>query len=533
LLEGTDSMGSPDPIPAADLPAFEPSTISAEDLHRQASFARAFENSWRLRLAFILLAFRESRLHHHLGSSSVEAYAEKHFRLDHRSTREMVRVAEALKELPRLREAYLMGQLDWSLVVELIRVAAPETEEEWLAFAEKKPVRAIKLEIENALEKKRKRPRKNGYSLPDATVFLRFKLRRSQSEIVLRGMQKVSEEIARSLNGVKPPPEETLVFMSRYFMETDPAGSPGARVDRDDPLSTILYHLCPPCREKRGKAHLITRDGPVEVPVEEVERVEANARKVVISPEEEDPERRAGDAGPNGNGSGNGNGNGDGNGHGEPRKIDPPNTAALLRKLRLRDGGTCQNPFCRRTVALQGAHLERRSEGGPTTLANEVLLCVWCHALEDQKLLEIRGNPLTSLEFITPADTLNVGLREELRSLASAPLVTVPVNGGPVNGGPVNGTPGSGTPANGGGPGPRAGAEEGWGSDEGLARLAGGLEQLGHRRRESREAVRQAREALLAKGAALGAQSILRMALQILHPNRSAGTEPGPPPCPG
>jgi hypothetical protein len=47
-------------------------------------------------------------------------------------------VAEALEELPVTQEALEQGELCWSAVRELTRVATPETEAEWLAVTRRR-----------------------------------------------------------------------------------------------------------------------------------------------------------------------------------------------------------------------------------------------------------------------------------------------------------------------------------------------------------------------------------------------------------
>jgi hypothetical protein len=182
----------------SDLASLEPSTISHEEMHRLTRLAAAAANGWRLREAFLLLALQESAFYRVIGCSSVEQYAERHYRLSHRETSEMVRVAKALKDLPNLREAFAAGFLSWGVVRELTRVATAETEAEWLAFAEKKTVRQIRIEVEEALAKKRTRPRKDGRSLPNTTVNVTYKFLRSEHEVILKASEKVSPEIERS-----------------------------------------------------------------------------------------------------------------------------------------------------------------------------------------------------------------------------------------------------------------------------------------------------------------------------------------------
>ena len=340
-----------------------------------------------------------------------------------------------------------------------------------------------------------------------------FKLRRAQYEVVKEGMARVSQEMQLRLGGQKPRPEETLVFMSKRFLETDPEGKFPGREEKDNSIFTILYHVCPPCRQEgRSSATMITSDGPVEVPIEEVERVEAEAHQETIRPEDEVQPP------PDGNGSGN-----------SPR-IDRPNSPAFLRRLKLRAGARCENPFCRRRVALQGDHLLERSKGGPTALWNEALLCVWCHGLRTQGLLEIRRNPLAGeLEFIRHADKMEAGLKAELRELAKAPVVVVAAPP-PASPNGTNGA-GGGTASNGSNGSSAANPpplRTGYATDEGLESIAGGLVGLGYKKRESKESRFKAREQLERQRERLTGENLLKTALQILHPRRSVlNEEPG------
>ena len=54
------------------------------------------------------------------------------FGLGVRDTRERVRVDRALRELPRVEAAFVNGEVSYSRVRELTRVAEPSTETEWL-----------------------------------------------------------------------------------------------------------------------------------------------------------------------------------------------------------------------------------------------------------------------------------------------------------------------------------------------------------------------------------------------------------------
>src|SRR2546425_7843794 len=68
------------------------------------------------------------------GSSSCAAWLTWRVGLDPGAARERVRVARALGTLPRLAHALAHGELSYSKVRALTRVAAPETEERLLAI---------------------------------------------------------------------------------------------------------------------------------------------------------------------------------------------------------------------------------------------------------------------------------------------------------------------------------------------------------------------------------------------------------------
>jgi hypothetical protein len=105
-------------------------------LARLRAAADAEEGRWLLR------ALR-SAAHLHMGFGSFAEYVERLFGHAPRSTQEKLRVAEALEALPALAHALETGQLNWSAVRELTRVAVPETEDAWLQLARGKTVRQL------------------------------------------------------------------------------------------------------------------------------------------------------------------------------------------------------------------------------------------------------------------------------------------------------------------------------------------------------------------------------------------------------
>jgi hypothetical protein len=97
-----------------------------------------------------LLAGLRAVAHVHLGFASFNEYVERLFGYSPRWTQEKLRVAMALEELPWMAGALERGELSWSAVRELTRVAVPETERDWLAFASGKSVRQLEQVVAGA-----------------------------------------------------------------------------------------------------------------------------------------------------------------------------------------------------------------------------------------------------------------------------------------------------------------------------------------------------------------------------------------------
>jgi len=67
---------------------------------------------------------------------SFTEYAERELGYEPWVTKEKVRVAKALEKLPHLRELLRTGHRAWSVVREIVRVAKPHNEDEWIEATE-------------------------------------------------------------------------------------------------------------------------------------------------------------------------------------------------------------------------------------------------------------------------------------------------------------------------------------------------------------------------------------------------------------
>ena len=85
----------------------------------------------------------------------------------------------------------------------------------------------------------------------------------------------------------------------------------------------------------------------------------------------------------------------------------------LRRQLYHRDGG-CRFPGCGRTRWVHGHHIDHWAEGGPTDLANLVVLCGFHHRFLHEHRWKITGRPDQTLQFRKPDGKLYPPVRPEL-----------------------------------------------------------------------------------------------------------------------
>ena len=389
----TVTLERSEPMPEQSAERKSPLADSARRLHRTALQAFRLGNRGRFGLGQCLRALQESRQYLELGAPSIEAYSKAHFRMARSATYEAIRVAKALDELRSIREAFLSGALDWSSVRELTRIAKPDTEAEWVKFAREHTTAEVAAEVRDAEANHRRRPRNRDGGLPNLDRNLVVRLRASEHERMMRGLERIAPAVSERLGGAPVDTKQVLLFLAEWLLETEPAELLAQRRPRVDPSSAVIYRRCSGCR--RGDIH--TQQGWVQVQSEELDRVEQRAWV--------EPTATTGAP--------------------APRTIDSPTTPALRRKVLLRDGGRCANPSCSHR-ADHAHHIVFRSRGGQTTLENEIAVCATCHALIHAGLLHVRGTGGESLEWRLPASAVDAfgSLQKEAQA---APLPEIRV----------------------------------------------------------------------------------------------------------
>ena len=134
---------------------------------RLASLARE-DGALRLRLGQLLEVLGRGAVFD-LGFSSLGAYGVERCERSVRWVEGARGLARRVEALPELRRAMAIGSVSWAMGEVLSRVATPADEEHWLALAESRTVRQVRMAADEAL------------SAAQATVTVRTKARAARS----------------------------------------------------------------------------------------------------------------------------------------------------------------------------------------------------------------------------------------------------------------------------------------------------------------------------------------------------------------
>ena len=94
-------------------------------------------------LSFYLLEIERRGLFRQKGFSSTGDYAFRVAGISTRKTQYLVSIARYLEKLPKVSAAFEAGEITWTKVREICRVATPETEDEWIMRAKRLTNRAL------------------------------------------------------------------------------------------------------------------------------------------------------------------------------------------------------------------------------------------------------------------------------------------------------------------------------------------------------------------------------------------------------
>jgi len=291
------------------------------------------------------------------GYGSLREYVARVVGLGGRQTEERLRVGRALAQLPQLDGALASGELCWSAVRELTRVAEPQTEQAWRDWAGGKTTRQVEAAV--AARRPGDKPDDRG-DMSRVKHRLRFEVR-AETMAMFRDLQaRVRADLGGDVD------DDLLLFeIARRAL--------GGPDDEGRASYQVAVSRCDACKQVSIEA-----DGEhmaVDEAVAEMTACDAQQLGIV-----DDDGPHVGARGPHGNthctAALDGPRVGD-RSRGKPARRRATQTVppATRRKVMRRDHGRCQVEGCANTRFLDLHHLRPRSEGGDHDPDGLTVLC--------------------------------------------------------------------------------------------------------------------------------------------------------------
>jgi hypothetical protein len=280
-----------------------------------------------------------------------------------REAREYVRVADALNELPAILGAFRRGELTFTKVRALTRIATPASEQALLELAEaltasqlERALRAFRRMRNEEARESHELEYVDYYWAEDGSLVLRARLAAEEGTLVVRALEAARERVRERRREAQHPKEEATEF--------EPPRSPdvqalvelaeAALAATDGPASEaprLVVHVDAMALavDQPGRCEL--ESGPVISP-ESARRLGCDAESMTVIEQDGVPLSV-----------------------GRRRRTVPPK---LRRLLEARDEGCCRWPGCERRRNLHAHHRRHWVDGGETSLDNLILLC-WHH----------------------------------------------------------------------------------------------------------------------------------------------------------
>ena len=391
--------------------------LTAEELEQRIAVLSAHLDAATYRLLSMIYIYDQQQAWAASGFRSCAHWLSFRTGIDLGASRERVRVARALADLPRIGAAFERAQLSYSKVRAITRIADTENEQDWLdvgleatAAQLEKLVRACRRagQMETQQANRQHEARYLRYHFDEqGMLVLRGRLPAEMGAAVVKALEAAedalfseqSENVSAEtpVGGAGPAHRPTaeqraadaLVLVSRCAL--DQGLMQGSLADKYQ----VVVHvdasvLANPAEQGRSEVA-----GAGGVSAETCRRLACDAGVVIITEGEGGEPLQVGR---------------------RTRKINAP----LRRALHSRDA-QCQFPGCTHTRFLEAHHVRHWAEGGETTLENLVLTCGLCHRLVHEGGFAVEACPGGGFIFRTPGG----------RTLEPAPPPVV-VEGDPV-----------------------------------------------------------------------------------------------------
>jgi len=301
------------------------------------------------------------------GARDLAHWLSMRYGISNWKARRWIDAAHALERLPRIAEALRAGELGSDKVVELTRIATPDTEADLVRWARRVSGAAIRRRAERAERRALEEVRSVEESRSCSWFFyddgkrmcLTAELPASQGAVLARSIERGAERIP-----VMPGEEGEWCIDARRADALVALAAARLARDPDSDRSTVVVHTSPESLAA-GEGSEIEGGGIAHPST--VHRLLCTGRvQVIVEDRAGNPTRL-----------------------GQLRR-DPP--AWMVRQLRHRDDG-CRFPGCGSRAFANAHHVRWWSRGGRTDLNNLVLLCSFHHRLVHEYGWSIRREP--------------------------------------------------------------------------------------------------------------------------------------------
>ncbi|MEO6486627.1 MAG: HNH endonuclease signature motif containing protein [Thermoanaerobaculia bacterium] len=302
--------------------------------------------------AGLLLEAEESRLYRRLGYTTMHEYMERELHYGPHAANERLRVAHALVGLPLIAELFGEGELCFSAVRELTRVATAATEQAFLAKAQGKTAHQVQQLVAGL------KPGDSPDAKPDP--------RRIKHRVVIEVSAETYAAWRRTRaalddeHGERLSDDDALQTLCRRATETCPT-----REDVPRPAVQTAVTTCRACKQSF-----------IECAGEALPIDPATAARLSCDAE------HIGDLDSD-----------------ELTRMTSVIPAAIRRKVFHRDHFACVTTGCRATRFLDLHHIRHREDGGDHSMSNIAVLCFGCHQRHHAGQLMITGQAPHHLLF--------------------------------------------------------------------------------------------------------------------------------------
>ena len=317
------------------------------------------------------------------------------------AAREKVRVAHALAGLPKIAAAMARGELSYSKVRAVSRVACEATEETFLMIAlhgtahhVEQLVRGYR-QAQQAEELSREAQQhvNRGVSYEyaeDGSLVLKARLPAVAGALLIQALKAAVERIPLKeicATGVQEQPipyasrcADALAAVAESFLAGAGSSAASSNPASSSPASTadryqVIVHVDAESLRQHSDGRCEIEQGP-SIPIQTARRVACDASLLSVLENE----------------------------HGEPLDVGrktrsiPP---AIRRALRSRDAG-CRFPGCTHERYVDAHHIEHWADGGETKLSNLVTLCRLHHRLVHEGQIRIETPSEGGWRFVRP-----------------------------------------------------------------------------------------------------------------------------------